>query len=154
MSIWVYAFAAYTHKIHFVCVYISTVKIRWPRVPSLISATEQNAEYDWWRAACCEEWLCTENSQPWMIYTVCFPVIISCSITALHGFTRQKAGVIEEEEKHRQNGRGVHRGKWKSCIMIYVQATRCETHTELRLRGFCLWVFTKIFALSKIDILI
>lgn len=30
-----------------------------------------------------------------MIYTVCFPVIISCSIITLYGFTPQKPGVIE-----------------------------------------------------------
>lgn len=79
------------------------------RVPSLTSDTEQNAEHDWWRAVCREEWLCKENSQPWMIYTVCFPVIISCSIITLYGFTRQKPGVIEVAGKAAGKK---HRRKW------------------------------------------
>lgn len=37
-----------------------------------------------------------------MIYTERFQVIISCSITTLYGFTRQKPGVIEVEEKQKK----------------------------------------------------
>lgn len=40
-----------------------------------------------------------------MIYTVCCPAIISGSITALYGSTRQKPGVIEAEEKGKREGR-------------------------------------------------
>lgn len=50
-----------------------------------------------------------------MIYTERLALIISCGITALYGFTRQKPGVIEVEEKE------------KSCIMMYRQTTGCKT---------------------------
>lgn len=87
-----------------------------PSVPSLIGDTEQNAEYDWWRAVCREEWLCKENSHPWMIYTVCFPVIISCCIITLYGFTRQKPGLIEVGKKRRKN-----RGRMDRAYIFWTQ---------------------------------
>lgn len=86
--------------------------------------TEGSAEDDWWRAVCCEEWLYEENSLPQMIYTVCFQVIISCSITTLYGFTHQKPGVMEVEKKTEKKDRTDRAWKglfFPGCIRMYAQ---------------------------------
>ena len=129
----------HTHKMPNVCSCLHVVIAHGgPCVPSLIGCTEKkNAGYDWWRAACGEEWLCKENSKPWMIYAVCSPVIISCSITTLYVFTHHEPGVMEVEGKKKKTQNTTDRAHHEksffsflfffcfpgsqSCIMIYVQ---------------------------------
>lgn len=113
------------------CLRISTLSLHVGHVSNR-SAAEQNAEYDWWSAVCREECLCKGNSQPWMIYTVCFPVIISCSIITLYGFTHWKPGVIGVAGKQSEIKDRIERDSVvKSRIMQAVRAVLwylCRKH--------------------------